>query len=156
MPIFMRIDGIEGDSNAADFKNWFELTSFSWGESNSGGSASGGGGGAGKVTFQDFHFMKRTGKGSPAIMLHCANGKHIPAVQIVITVPRGRREVYLKYTLSDVLITSYAPEGDQGSYPSESISLAFGRFAYDQAVQAGDGSVRYESAFWDLKQNRGG
>ena len=37
---------------------------------------SGGGGGAGRAVFQDFHFVSRISKASPALFLACATGQH--------------------------------------------------------------------------------
>jgi type VI secretion system secreted protein Hcp len=156
MPIYMNLQGIEGDSTSEQFRNWFDVSSFSWGETQT-ASSSGGGGGAGKVQFQDLSVTKRTGKGSPLLMLACASGKHLPAVQLVVTTAsKNRPEVYLKYTLSDVLISSYQTEGDWASLPTESLSLNFARIEYEQAVSRGDGSVDYQKAFWDVRNNRGG
>src|SRR5436309_614292 len=56
---FLKIDGIEGESQDSKHKNEIDLESFSWGETQSGTHGAGGGGGAGKVSMQDFHFVMR-------------------------------------------------------------------------------------------------
>lgn len=156
MPIYMNVSGIDGDSADAHFPNWFELSSYSWGETQT-VAVGGGGGGTGKVQFQDFHFSKRTGKGSPLLFLACASGKHLPAVQVVFTTgQKGRQEVYLKIELEDVLISSYQQSGDAGGLPQDEVSLNFGKIEFDQTIGFADGSVRVQSAAWDLRTNRGG
>jgi type VI secretion system secreted protein Hcp len=152
----MKIDGIDGESTDDKHKGWIDVMSFSWGASQTGGST-GGGGGAGKVQFQDFHFTKHAGKGSPLLMLACASGKHMPAVQVVVTRDKGgKREEYLKITLTDVLISSYQQSGDSGGLPVESLSLNFAKIRYDQAVMRPNGSSEVQTATWDLKGNRQG
>jgi type VI secretion system secreted protein Hcp len=71
---FLKIDGIDGESQDAKHKNEIDLESFSWGATQGGTMAFGGGGGAGKVQMQDFHFVMRVNKASPKLFLACANG----------------------------------------------------------------------------------
>ena len=72
MTIFLKLDGIEGESTDSKHKGEIDLESWSWGESQSGGHSAGGGGGAGKVSMQDFHFVMKINKASPKLMLSCA------------------------------------------------------------------------------------
>ena len=156
MPIYMNFKGIDGDSTNAQFPNWFEVSSYSWGDS-AGTQSHGSGGGAGKVQFEDLHFSKRTGKGSPLLMLACATGKHLPAVQLVVTkASTDQQEVFLKITLADVLISSYHQGGDAGDMPQDDVSLNFGAIEYDQTIMMADGSVSVQSASWDLSHGRTG
>ncbi len=74
---FLKIDGVEGESQDAKHKNEIQVLSFSFGESQAGTMAFGGGGGAGKVQMQDFHFMMNVNKASPKLFLKCATGEHI-------------------------------------------------------------------------------
>ncbi|WP_227625008.1 Hcp family type VI secretion system effector [Fimbriimonas ginsengisoli] len=152
----MNLQGIEGDSTSEQFRNWFEVSSFSWGETQA-ASQSGGGGGAGKVHFQDLNITKRAGKGSPLLMLACASGRHLPAVQLVVTNAHGNHDrVFERFTLTDVLISSYQIEGDWASNPTDSLSLNFAKIQFEQAVGRGDGSVDFQSASWDARANKGG
>src|SRR6187549_606669 len=68
---FLKIDGIVGDSIDANHKGEIDVLSWSWGVTHAGGGAGpgGGGGGAGKASFQDFHFVSRISKASPALFL---------------------------------------------------------------------------------------
>ncbi len=152
----MKIDGIDGDSSSDRHRNWFDIFSFSWGESNQ-GIGNGGGGSAGRVNMSDFSVLKSSGKGSPALFLHCANGRHLPAVQCEVTViQQDREEVYLRYTLTDCVITSYQTTGDGGSIPNESVSFDFVKILFLQNYFLPDGSVRTQTAFWDQARNQGG
>ncbi len=76
--LFLKLDGIPGESTDFRHKGEIVLESFSWGETNAGTHvAPTGGAAAGKVSMQDFHFTSRVSKASPLLMLSCANGQHI-------------------------------------------------------------------------------
>jgi len=156
MPIYMRIEGIEGESHSEQHRDWIDIYSFSWGLTQH-TNTTGGGGGAGKASFSDLSVMMPSGKGSPKLFLTCASGKHLPAVQMEITrFHEDREEVLQKVNLTDCLITSFADAGDGGSAPVENMSLNFTKIEFIQNYFAGDGSVRTERAFWDVKKNQGG
>ena len=83
---FLKLEGIEGESTDRTHKGEIEISSFSWGVSNT-GSSGGSGGGAGKALLQDFHFTMPTSKASPNLMLACATGRH--SQQATLTCRRG-------------------------------------------------------------------
>ena len=73
--MFLKIDGIDGESQDKTHPNEIQIDSFSWGESNPTSIVPGGGGG--KAVAQDFHFAAALSKASPNLMLACAIGAHI-------------------------------------------------------------------------------
>src|SRR4051812_1418407 len=81
---FLKIDGVGGESTDKTHPGEIEVSSFSWGESNTGTVAPGGGAGAGKVVMQDFHFTMNSSKATPKLMVACATGKHFPTVLITM------------------------------------------------------------------------
>src|SRR4051812_48331271 len=74
--MFLKIDGIKGESQDKTHPDEIELMSFNFGASNFSRAAASGAG-AGKVSLQDFHFVMKTNKASPTLFLSCASGKHI-------------------------------------------------------------------------------
>jgi|SRR5688572_28700107 len=155
MPIFMQFEGIEGDATAQGHERWHEIFSFSWGESNS-TSTSGQGGGSGRVSMSDLNITLRSGKGSPQFAYACANGSFLPAVQMEVVLPSAAENVvYQRWTLSNVVISSYQTGGSGGEAPTESLSLNFTKIKYEQAVQAATGGVRYQTFIWDVRANQG-
>jgi type VI secretion system secreted protein Hcp len=64
--MFLKLDGIPGESRDSKHKGEIEIESFSWGASNSGSAAHGSGGGAGKVAMQDFSFVTRVSRRRPS------------------------------------------------------------------------------------------
>jgi len=154
--VFLKIDGIPGESKDAKHSGEIEVKSWSWGAQQFGTFASGGGGGAGKVSMSDITFMQTMQKSSPLLMLHCANGKHIPQAILTARKAGEDQQEYLKITLSDILVSSYQTGGTgAGEVPTESISLNFAKFEMAYAEQKADGSLEGPvTKGWDLKQNK--
>ena len=80
---FLNLGTVEGESADHKHKGEIDLQSWSFGATNAGSFSMGGGGGAGKVSMQDFHFVMRTSKASPKLMLACATGEHIKKAVLV-------------------------------------------------------------------------
>lgn len=157
MPIFMRIEGIDGSATAAGYERWFELFSYSWGESNASAALTGGGAGAGKVSMGDFFVMMPSGRGAPMLAYHCAAARSLPAVQIHFANATGEGlEPYQRWTLENVRITSYQTGASSGDLPTDSVSLNFTKIKFEQAVQTPTGGVRYQEFHWDLRNSSGG
>ena len=123
--MFLKIDGIDGDSSAVKHKGEIELLSFSWGITNK-TSSTGGGGGAGKPVVQDFTVVKSMGASSPQLMEKCCSGQHIPSVSLTLSSKESKQD-YLKIKLEDCLISSYQTGGGGGgaSVPMDQVSFSF-------------------------------
>jgi type VI secretion system secreted protein Hcp len=96
---FLKIDGITGESQGGEI----ELSSFSWGVSNTASSGTGGGGGTGKASFEDFSFTARVGKQSPLLFGAVAQGKHFP--NAILTVGDKVEPLVIRFT--EVFISNY-------------------------------------------------
>ena len=156
--IFLKLDGIKGESLDDKHKDEIELSSFSFGESNAGVHTNGGGGGAGKVSFQDIHFTSKVSVASPQLMLACASGVHIKEGQITVRKAGDNRETgteFLFYKFDTVFITSVSDNVNTDEGPTESISFAFAKVNVEYKPQKADGSVGAAVSFgWDLKANK--
>ena len=155
--MFLKLDGIDGESTDDSHVKWIEVESFSWGVTQSGTLAFGGGGGAGKAQFQDFHFVTNTSKASPLLFKSCATGEHIKEATLTVRKSGGDRpQDYLHIKMNDVLISSYQTGGSQGGgTPTDQASLNFAKIEFSYQPQKPDGSL--DSAVlakWDLKLNK--
>ncbi|MEK7255746.1 MAG: type VI secretion system tube protein Hcp, partial [Bacteroidota bacterium] len=119
---FLEIEGIEGESKGGTL----EVESWSWGETNAGSLSHGGGMGSGKVSMQDFNFMKKTDKASPQLAKTCASGKHIASAKLFVRKQGGTQQEYYVITLSDCMVSSYQTGGSSG-VPTDSFSLNFSK-----------------------------
>lgn len=155
--MFLKLDGIDGESTDKGHKNEIEIESFSWGASNPGSAAHGGGGGAGKVSMQDFSFTTRVSRASPQLFLACASGEHIKSALLTVRKAGGQQQDFLKVTMSDLLVSSYKAEGSSGAdadVPMDQVSLNFAKIQVSYSAQRPDGSLEGAvTAGWDLQKN---
>jgi len=155
---FLKIDGIEGESQDSKHKNEIDLESWSWGETQSGTHAAGGGGGAGKVDMNDFNFVMRVNKASPKLLLACASGQHIKEAQLTCRKAGKDQQEYLKIKFSDLLVSAFQTGGSAGDVvPVDQIGVNFSKIEYEYCPQKPDGTLDAKvPVHWDLKQNKGG
>lgn len=157
--MFLKLDGIEGESTDAKHKNEIEVLSYRWGVSQQGTSGTGGGAGAGKAAFDDLQFVARPQRSSPKLFVACASGKHLK--QGVLTVRKGgaKKFEFLKLTLSDVLVSSYeqaGPDDEADGSPLEEVALSFAKIRVDYTQQSATGAAGgVTSAEWDVKTGKG-
>src|SRR4051812_37257538 len=94
--MFLKIDGIEGESKDSKLKGQIHIETFSFGVEQVGTSDSGGGMGAGKAKFEDFEFSMPTQKASAKLYEACASGKHIKSAILSVRKAGGTQDVFLK------------------------------------------------------------
>lgn len=75
--IFLKINGIEGESQDSDHKNEIEVLAFNWKAFQESTMHAGSGGGAGKATVEDLEFDHYIDRSSPNLMKYCLTGKHV-------------------------------------------------------------------------------
>ncbi len=153
--MFLKLDGIDGESTDAKHKGEIDIESFSWGASNSGSAAHGGGGGAGKVSMQDFSFTTRVSKASPQIFLACASGEHIKQALLTVRKAGGEQSEFLKVTMSDVLVSSWKQDGSaDADVPMDQVTMNFAKIQFSYSPQRADGRLDTAvTAGWDVKAN---
>jgi len=154
---FLKIDGIEGESQDSKHKNEFQLLSFEFGANQAHArDFVGGGHGAGKASFSDFTFVKQVDKGSPKLMGACATGHHIPKAVLVVRKAGKDQHEYLKVTFSDILVSHITAFGDGKSpLPLDEIKLNFAKVEFEYKEQKSDGSLGGATKWgYDLKQQK--
>jgi type VI secretion system secreted protein Hcp len=152
--MFLKLDGIKGE--AVDHKHGGEIhiESFSWGITQTGAHGTGGGGGAGKVSVHDISITKHVETSSPALMLHCANGKHIPNGLITVRKAGEKPLEYLKIKLMDILVSGIQFAGHGSELLTENVTLNFAKFHLEYQTQKADGGGQPGGEMgWDVKAN---
>jgi type VI secretion system secreted protein Hcp len=140
---FLKIDGIEGESQDKKHKGEIEVESFSWGL-NAADDTGNVGKASGKVTVSDFHFTMRMSKASPKLMTACATGQHIKKATFT-----GRRAgtddqmEFIKIELDQILIGLYRTAGGGDELPMEEISLSFGAGVIAISTATGETSTAF-------------
>jgi type VI secretion system secreted protein Hcp len=152
--MFLKLDGIKGESKDHKHKDEIHIESFSWGMNQTGAHATGGGGGAGKVSVHDISCTKFVDKSTAALMLHCASGKHIKSGLITVRKAGDKPLEYLKVTLEDILVSSVQEAGHGSDLLTENVTLNFSKFKVEYQEQKPDGSGSPAGDMgWDVKAN---
>jgi len=157
---FLKLTGIDGESQDKNHKGWIDIYGFSHGAVNKGTSHAGGGSGAGKVQMGDFHFQMYVNKASPKLLLACANGEPFKQAILVCRKAGKDQQEYLKYTFSDLLISHFqtgagtlvTPEmtaeatAKRGAeavnvVPMDDIAFNYSKIEYEYKEQKPDGTL---------------
>jgi type VI secretion system secreted protein Hcp len=134
--MFLKLDGIKGEANDAKHPSTVEILSFSWGVSNGGTQPAGS-----QVSINDFSFVHKLDKSTPSLMLACATGQHIPSAVLTTRKAGKTQQDYLKFTFSDILVSSYQSGGHSSGVPTDQFSLNFAKVEISYAVTKPDGSL---------------
>ncbi len=127
--MFLKIEGVDGESADSDHKDWIEVLSFSQSVSKP-VTWSGTGRYSGGTTFKEITTRKWIDKASPILMSSVCGGKVFPKVELQVrrdSLGTPNNQTYFTYTLSDVLISSASMSGSSGETerPTESVSFNF-------------------------------
>jgi type VI secretion system secreted protein Hcp len=155
--IFLKIDGIPGESTDAKHKDEIEVLSYNWGESQPAPPSTSSGTGGGKVIMQEFHFAMRVNKASPKLFLACANASRIKNAILSVRRSGGGAPEFLKWTLSDISVASYQTAGDvpAGNSPIDQVNFRFIKIEMEYRLVKPDGSLDAPiNAGWDVQANR--
>ena len=131
--MFLKHDGIKGESRDAKFRDQIEILSFSWGVHNN-SQVCGSGGGEGRATFDAFTIVKKVDSASPKLFQACATGQHIKEATISVRKAGEKPVEYLKIKLEDILISSAQTAGGGATEPAEQVALNFRKFEIDNGT----------------------
>jgi len=130
--IFLKVPDISGESVVPGHEDEIEILSFNFGVDNvvvpSGGQRS-----SGNPNFQDATFTKQLDKSSPKLFLDVATGKTEPEAILVVARQTGGGTVdFVKFTFTDVIVTSYSIGGSEGEViPTDFFSLNFAKIKFE-------------------------
>jgi type VI secretion system secreted protein Hcp len=156
--MFLKLDGIDGESTKSKNEGWIELHSWSFGATNHSASAHGSGMGTGKAEFAPITIQKTVDKASPKLFLNCCQGSHIKTASLQVKESTGGKttETYLQYDLEKVKVDSitWGGQGATPEKPSEQISLSFQKITVSYWPQKPDGTLGAKiPAGWDVSKN---
>lgn len=155
--MFLKLDGIDGESIKSKAEGWIEIHSFSNGASNPSLGAHGTGMGSGKVDVSSISVQKIVDKASPKLFQACCMGTHIKKGTLMVRESSGANttDVYFQYDMDGVFIDSVSWGGSSGGgKPSESLSFSFQKIVVSYWPQSADGKVGSKiPAGWDVTKN---
>jgi type VI secretion system secreted protein Hcp len=118
---FLKLDSINGESTHLNHGGEVELLSWSWGLiAPLTPSAT-----SGKATPRELTFTHAYDKASPLLSKAAVQGRRIKTAVLSARKAGEGQEVFLKFTLKDVQVTSVAITASEDARPLEQVSLAF-------------------------------
>ena len=153
---YLKLDGVEGESQKEGHTKEIEVASWSWGGTNDGSFALGAGGGTGKFHAHDLNVNAYLSKASGKLLQACTKGSHIDKGVLSARKSGGDNKPYdfLKITLEHCLVSSFNTNGSQGvEQLIDSITLNFTKVTYEYFAQdpskgtvSSTGSISYDLA----------
>ena len=159
--VFLKIDGIDGESTSAQGKGMIELLSFNHGvampltagPSNTSRAS-------GRCVHQDITVTKYFDLASPTLHLKCCGGEDIKSMKIHVWKADAAAKPleYITYTLESCIITSVSVSGGHDQ-PVETLSINYKKITWDYAQQLQEqpgGGKGKSSAAWSVAENKSG
>ena len=162
----LTIEGLEGESQSAGQENHIDILGYTWDAESQRDTVTRMP--AGKASVSDFEFTMRSNMASAFLFGALVRNVRFPKATLTCRKagPRGRDEIYLKYTLEDVRVSKFrsAGGGDDGTttvtvgdnaLPIERFSLLFTKIKMEYRRQNPDGSLGGTVVKeWDFGLNR--
>ena len=155
MPIrlFLKIEGIKGESTDAVRTDEIEVDSYSWGVNQTASIAGGGGAGAGKPTFVDVSFTAAQSVASPHLFLACVEGTHLQEAVLTMRTSGKRPVDRSVVSFFDIIISSFHQHGmADDDHGTDSFSLTFATIRIESTRK--DGTATPVTAGWDVRANK--
>nr|VFJ65138.1 MAG: type VI secretion system secreted protein Hcp [Candidatus Kentron sp. DK]VFJ67510.1 MAG: type VI secretion system secreted protein Hcp [Candidatus Kentron sp. DK] len=153
--VFLKIEGVTGESQDEKHKDEIDVLGWSWGLMQTGTMHVGSGGGAGKAMVQDISITKFVDKSSPELLASITKGEHFKNATLICRKAGGSPIEYLKIEMEEVMITNLSTGGSGEATQTENITLNFRKFTYTYTPQKDDGTA--EAAItkkYDIAMNK--
>jgi type VI secretion system secreted protein Hcp len=155
--MFLRLDGVEGESLDHAHGKEIEIQSWNWKTVNHVRWDVNQGGQSTKVEVKEIRIDKICDKASVILYQNCVTGKHIPKARITCRKNDGDQKVeYLIVDLQDVMVSrvEWTGNGDQQSL-NESVELSFAEFKLHYSVQQDQGTAGGATTFgFDIQRQQ--
>ena len=157
LDMFMKVEGIEGESVDKALAKQIDILAWSWGMSQSGTTHMGGGGGSGKASFQDISFTKYVDSASHALMNALAKGTHLASCILTVRKAGAGQQNYIVITMKEVIVSSVSTGGSGGEDRlTENVTLNFAEVSFAYTPQDAKGTVSGAKTFtWNIAENDG-
>ncbi len=155
--IFLKLTGVDGESQESQHKNELEVFSYHEGLQNMASGGTGMGGGVGRVSYNDFTFTCKLEKAVPTLMKYCADHKVISEAKVSATKVggSGKSYDYLQITMKNVRVSGVDIGGSMNAEASVSVHVNFEEIKteyWTENAQGGQGAST--NAAWSNKENK--
>ena len=151
---FLLIDGVDGGSQDANHRGWFEISGYDLDLQHLLPQAGGSGGGAGKTEFSPLQVQLALSNGLTDVLARIAGGDTLRGVKIEGVTSGERPMTVFELTLGDVHVTQVAADGRTGDGELDQLAFSYDRIWVETTGQNPDGSIGPTSSFgFDLATN---
>jgi type VI secretion system secreted protein Hcp len=137
---FLKLDGIQGESQDEKHKNEIQVLSWSWGAANVSSVSGTGGSGAGKVDMSDVSMMLNFDKSTPKFFKSICAGTHIASGELSAIKAGGNGKPYLKVDFKEIFVTGLQMSA-AGEVPAVSLSFTYDEIKIDYSAQDEKGNL---------------
>lgn len=140
--MYLKIEGINGESQDRDHKGEIEVLSWSWGMSQNQPATGASRRAAGAVCIEDMNLTKYHDASSADLYNALANGKHYPSATLTMRKAGQGQQNYVVIEMKNVNVRSVST-GSSGSEDrmTENLLLSFQQVAGSYAPQAASGTA---------------
>ena len=162
MPIYMKIDGVDGSVTAAGHEKWIELDSAQLGVNRHVTSPTGRGANreAAVPAVSEIVVTKNLDCASTTLFKLSLWGEGKKTTIDFCKTDKDQFEKYLSVELENTLISSYSVSGtggDSNERPMEALALNFTKITYSTtAMDPANKTAKPDRGMWDLGQGKGG
>ena len=132
--MFLKIDGIPGESRDIRHRDEIDALAFSWGVARADGRNNS------RPEPQDISFTMRVSQASPLLMFASAKGTVLPSAVLTVRAAGERQHEFYKLTMEECRVTSYQTSGSSDA-PIDTFTLEFDTVTMSYAPQRPDGSL---------------
>jgi type VI secretion system secreted protein Hcp len=151
---FLKLDGIDGESQDSNHKNQIQIMSWSWGGSQVSSVAGTGGSGAGKADLSDFSIMTYFDKATPKFFKNLGAGTHIKSGTMEAVKSGADGKPYLKVDFKELFVSSLQISGSS-EIPTVSLSFTYNEIKIDYSVQDENGNLKSTGPItYNTKENK--
>ena len=139
--MFLKIDGIKGESTDDKHKEWIEVLSWSWGTSQASGKLKRG---DSPMCIQDLQLTKFVDSATPGLIMNGVTGQVAKTATLTVRKAGGSQQEYLIVKMSDVLVSSYQTGGgasDSQALLVDKVTLSFSSIQGEYRPQSPDGKL---------------
>jgi len=137
---FLKLDGIDGESQDEKHKNEIQVLSWSWGAANVSSVSGTGGSGAGKADLSDINMMLNFDKSTCKFFKSICAGTHIPSGELSAVKAGTDGKPYLKVDLKEIFVTGLQMSA-AGEIPAVSLSFSYNEIQMNYFMQDEKGNV---------------
>ena len=129
--MFLKIDGVEGESQDAQHRGEIDVLAWSWGASSD----------SRKVCVQDLSLTKYIDSASPQLLMNQVTHIKYPKATLVVRKAGREQSEYINIELKDVWVSSVSTGGSGGEDRlTENVTLNFDELTYNYTPTGEDGS----------------